>query len=59
MFGPYVQAVEAATKVSIVLPTGEELICDPILPKHGATDTISKSLNSTQFGPNNHCTGLD
>lgn len=34
------EAVEAATKVSIVLPTGEELICDPILPKHGATDTI-------------------
>lgn len=33
------EAVEAATKVSVVLPTGEELICDPILPKRGAADT--------------------
>ncbi|KAG0559408.1 hypothetical protein KC19_10G102300 [Ceratodon purpureus] len=33
------EAVEAATKVSVVLPTGEELVCDPILPKRGS-DTV-------------------
>lgn len=28
------EAVEAATKVSVVLPTGEELVCDPVVPNH-------------------------
>jgi hypothetical protein len=41
----HVQAVEAATRVSLVLPTGEELICDPIKPKPGA-DTPSKPLKN-------------